>query len=142
MIDTTVRPELSKPSHEPRRRSSTLDRAALWLLGGFAIICAGCQAQYSASVTNATAEPVFVQMFARQEQADVFAASRRIAPGQSGLVGPVESDPKGGVRLSVVTLTHPQSPQSITIPPGSHRVRIAPTSGEPGPVSISIEDRP
>lgn len=124
----------------PRRRRFGLPLVAWFAFGIYALT--GCQARYSADVTNATTEPVFVQLFAKQENADVFAASRRIAPGQSGLVGPVESDPKAGVRLSVVTLAQPQSPNSLTIPPGTHRVRVAPAPGEPGTISISIEDKP
>ncbi len=106
------------------------------------VAVAGCQVRYGASVANATSDPIFVQIFSREGESEVLAASRRIPAGQSGLVGPVDAATKDGLRLSVAHGANPLKPYSIIIPPGSHSVRVAEIENDATGLSVQIEKLP
>lgn len=80
-------------------------------------------------------------MFARQDGSEILGASRRIATGQTGAVGPVQASAKLGVRLNVATLSQPQSPVSIVLAPGKQRVSVQADQTDPATISVVQDDR-
>lgn len=85
---------------------------------------AGCQADYAADVTNRTAQPVYVQIFAKGGNSAVLGASRRLGPGDRGFVGPVRTDKDKGAYLQVDSMPNPNRPLTGDLAPGTAYLEI------------------
>lgn len=75
----------------------------------------GCQASYSADVTNKTPAPVFVQIVSRSSAGAVPDAGKRLGPGDRAFIGPIRNDRGRGAYLVVDTLPNPSRPTTIEL---------------------------
>lgn len=94
--------------------------SVLSVLGVLVLVLAGCQADYSADVTNKTPQPLFVQVFSKGNNEASLGASRRLGPGDRALIGPVRNQKNLGAFLSVDTLPNPGKPITLDLAPGAN----------------------
>lgn len=87
-------------------------------------VLAGCQADYSADLTNKTPQPVYVQLAANADRGPGLVVNKRLGPGDRVFVGPIRADAGKGATLTVDTLPNPTRPLSIFLRPGAYFYEI------------------
>lgn len=78
----------------------------------------GCQADFGADVTNKTPQPLFVQLFSKGNTDSMLAASKRLGPGDRGVIGPIRNNKHQGAYLTFDTLPNPARPTTVDLDTG------------------------
>ena len=94
----------------------------------------GCQADYSADITNRTAQPVMAQIFRKGDKGAVLGAARRLGPGDRAFVGAVRTDKGHGAFLAIDTMGNPTRPVTMDLAPGEAFLEIQQEGEGPGGV--------
>lgn len=85
---------------------------------GAGLVLGGCKADYGADVRNKTPQPVFVQLFIKDNNGARMAGNVRLGPGDRRTIGPVRHDANKGAYLVVDTLPNPARPAQVDLTPG------------------------